>query len=152
MKKIAGFLLCVFLLGFVAGCDRSPKSGKGFACPEGDAARGKTAFVELKCYTCHRVDQADGIPPPVVEPNLVVLLGGEVARVRTYGDLVTSIIPPSYSISEQVTGPRKWEMKKSPMPVVNDRMTVQQMVDIVTFLQPHYRELKPLYHDQYYTP
>jgi len=152
MKRITGFVFVLMVLGLFVACDRPAKSGKGFVFPEGDIARGKTAFVELKCYSCHRVDQSEAIPPPLVEPNLVILLGGEVTKVRTYGDLVTSVIHPSYSISDQVTGPREWEMKKSPMPVLNDTMTVQQMLDIVTYLQPHYRELKPLYHDQYYTP
>jgi hypothetical protein len=34
--------------------------------------------------------------------------------------------------------------KTSPMPVINDRMTVSQLVDIVTFLQSRY-ELQDTY-------
>jgi L-cysteine S-thiosulfotransferase len=153
MKTITGFVFALMLLGLFAACDRPPKSGKGFVFPEGDAARGKTAFVELKCYTCHRVDGADStIPPPEVETELVILLGGETSRMRTYGDLVTSVIHPSYAISERVTGPRKWEMKESPMPAVNDQMTVMQLLDIVTFLQPRYRQLEPIFQNQPYGP
>jgi sulfur-oxidizing protein SoxX len=153
MRKTTGILFMLMLIGLFAACDRPPKSGKGFAFPEGDAARGKATFVEMKCYTCHRMDSADpAIPPPVVEPGLVILLGGETSRMRTYGDLVTSIIHPSYTISERVTGPRKWEMKQSPMPAVNEQITVAQLLDIVTFLQPHYRPLEPLYHNEPFIP
>lgn len=153
MKTITGFVFVLMWIGLFAGCDRPPKSGLGFVFPEGNAARGQAAFVELKCYTCHRVDQADvTIPAPIVDPTLVVLLGGETAKVRTYGDLVTAIIHPSYTISDKVPGPKKWEIAKSPMPTVNDQMTVTQLLDIVTYLQSHYRPLEPLYHQQYYTP
>ena len=152
MKRIAWLVLACGVLGLVGACDRPAKSGKGFVFPEGDVARGKTAFVELKCYSCHRVDGAGEIPAPLVDPTLVIRLGGGVTHMRTYGDLVTSIIHPTYGISDQVTGPRRWEVKQSPMPVVNNTMTVQQLLDIVTFLQPHYRELMPLYSDQYFTP
>jgi hypothetical protein len=40
-------------------------------------------------------------------------------------------------------------MKESPMPGVNDVMTVQEMIDLVTFLQPRYRVLAPLYEGDY---
>ena len=152
MKRLAGLALLLVFLGFLTACDRSPKSGRGFVFPEGDAARGKTAFVQMKCYTCHRVDGEVDLPAPLVDPSLVIPLGGEVLRVRTYGDLVTSIIHPEYNISDQVTANRRWEVKQSPMPTVNDTMTVQQLLDIVTFLQPHYHRLEPLYYNQYYTP
>jgi hypothetical protein len=38
----------------------------------------------------------------------------------------------------------------SPMPSVNDQLTVMQLIDLVTFLQPQYRKLEPLY-EPYYT-
>ena len=152
MKITASMVGVVLLLGLVAACERSPQSSRGFVFPEGDAARGKTAFVELKCYTCHHVDGEEGLPAAIVEPAMVIRLGGVVSKTRTYGDLVTSIIHPTYSISDQVNGPRRWEVKQSPMPSVNDTMTVQQLLDIVTFLQPHYHSLEPLYYNQYYTP
>ena len=151
MKRFAGLACVLLVLGLVAACERSPKSGRGFVFPEGDAARGKTAFIEMKCYTCHRVDQEVDIPAPLVDPSLVIPLGGEVVRVRTYGDLVTSIIHPDYAISDAVKANKRWEVKQTPMPVVNGTMTVQQLLDIVTFLQPHFHPLEPLYYNQYFT-
>lgn len=152
MKSLPGLLLIAIAVGLIAGCYRSPKSGRGFVFPEGEVSRGKAAFVELKCYTCHTVKGEEGIPPPTVEPAHVVVLGGEVSEMRTYGNLVTSVIHPSYKISDKVGVPRRWELTVSPMPVVNDTMTVRQMLDVVTFLQPHYRELEPIYHNQPYGP
>src|ERR1019366_9783230 len=74
-----------------SGCTPSPKSGYGFQLPDGDPIRGRVAFVELKCASCHRVDGVQ-LPAPTVKPEYVVTLGGEVTQVRTYGRLVTSII------------------------------------------------------------
>jgi hypothetical protein len=31
------------------------------------------------------------------------------------------------------------------MPTVNETMTVEQLVNLIAFLQPQYRELQPLY-------
>lgn len=33
--------------------------------------------------------------------------------------------------------------------MVNDVMTVQQMLDLVTFLSPQYEKLEPLHHDPF---
>lgn len=132
-------------LAWLAGCDSGPKSGRGFVFPEGDMARGQKAFVELKCYECHRVDRVADLPPPTAAPGKVVLLGGEVDALRTYGDLVTAVIHPSQALTGGLPGPAG---QVSSMPQANATMTVGQMLDIVTFLQPRYRRLEPLY-DRY---
>jgi hypothetical protein len=133
--------LCSALLAvaLLSGCDAGPKSGRGFVFPEGDIARGRKAFVELKCHTCHQVQGVADLPAPTVAPDKVVPLGGEVVRLRTYGDLVTAVIHPANALTVRMPGP---EPKKSPMPQVNDAMTVAQMLDIVTFLHAHYRQLR----------
>ncbi len=142
-------LFVVVALGLMAGCDRGLKSGRGFVFPEGDVARGQKAFVDMKCYACHRVDGVDGLPAPLVAAEKVVVLGGEVARLRTYGDLVTSVIHPSYQLSEKFSDRANRKPGNSPMPKFNDTLTVAQMLDLVTFLQPQYRRLEPLY-DSYH--
>ena len=145
MKTITLLLCALPVLGFFPGCDYGPKSGRRFVFPEGDVQRGKKAFVDMKCYGCHRVDGVVDLPVPVASPEKVVLLGGKVARLRTYGDLVTSVIHPSYALSENFVGPARAGVTVSPMKAVNDEMTVQQMLDIVTFLHPRYKALEPLY-------
>ena len=134
------------ILALLTGCDYGPKSGRGFVFPEGSIARGQKAFVEMKCYTCHRVDGVADLPAPTVAADKVVLLGGKVLQVRTYGELVTAVIHPSEALTARLPG---LEGKDSPMTKVNDTMTVTQMLDLVTFLQPQYSQLAPLYESTY---
>lgn len=135
----------LLMLSLLPGCDSGLKSSRGFRLPDGDADKGKAAFVELKCYTCHQVEGVAALPAPTAF-NLT--LGGETARVKTYGELVTSIINPSHVISEpyrrQLT-----DAKLSPMPEFNRTMTVEQVIDLVAFLQPRYKLVEPTYQQPY---
>jgi len=71
------------------------------------------------------------------------MLGGKVMKVRSYGELVTAIIHPKYEISDKLAHASAYP--ESPMHQVNDTMTVTQLLDIVTFLQPRYQQLEPIY-------
>ena len=150
MKTGLGITLAALAL-LAGGCDSGIKSGRRLQLPQGSAENGRTAFVALKCVECHTVTGISGLPRPTAAPEKIVALGGEVARLRTIGDLLTAIIHPKLALSE------KWETRpagkavKSPMPVVNDVMTVTQMIDLVTFLQPQYSKLPPP-DDWNYTP
>jgi mono/diheme cytochrome c family protein len=114
------------------------KSPRGFRLPEGDIQRGQAAFVALQCHTCHTIEGVT-LPPPGSKSAINVVLGGDVSRVKTYGELVTSVINPSHRISEKFDRALMKEGKLSPMPEFNHIMTVEQMIDIVAFLQPQYR-------------
>lgn len=113
-----------------------------FALPEGDAQRGRAAFVALECQTCHSVADIERVESDL-SPPIHKKLGGEVSRVRSYEDLVTSIINPSHRLSVRYPHDSVAEVADeeghSRMPNYNDVMTVQQLVDLVTFLQPEYR-------------
>jgi hypothetical protein len=128
----------------LTSCGSSLTSSRGFRLPEGDADHGKTAFVALKCYACHTVNEVE-LPAPVASGERLVKLGGEVTRVRTYGDLVTSIIHPSYGLSDQFRSEPMADAKLSPMPEFREVMTVAQMIDLVAFLQPRYTIPEPVY-------
>lgn len=152
MKSIFVMSGAVALAAFlVSGCEPAAKSGRGFKLPEGSVESGKTAFVDLKCYTCHTVYGVDDIPKPVDTVTSPVFIGGQVAKVKSYGDLVTSIIHPSHQITSELRGRWEEESQISPMPEFNHLMTVKQMIDLTTFLQSHYKKLEPLY-DPYYHP
>jgi len=131
----------------LSGCRPAATSGRGFQLPPGNSVMGKQAFIDLKCYTCHRVDGIADLPPPTEAAEKIVVLGGEVAQVRTYGRLMTAIIHPSQSISEKMIA-RPEKTKDSPMPSVNELMTVEQLINLIAFLQPQYQKLQPLY-EQY---
>jgi len=138
-------LLAVGLSGLVfSGCAPGPKSTQGFVFPEGDIARGKATFVELNCYECHRVDGVVDLPPPEIPDGKVIMLGGEVPTTKTYGDLITAIIHPAEDITARAADRTRSD---EIMPTVNDIMTVQEMLDLVTFLSPRYQKLRPIYHD-----
>jgi hypothetical protein len=73
-----------------------------------------------------------------------------VTRVKTYGDLVTSIINPSHKLApgyrpDDVTEGGRSLMERA---YLNEVMTVQELIDLVAYLQPLY-EVRPPEHDPY---
>lgn len=130
LSIIAGWLVAVLVLGCVPG----PKSSEGFRLPDGDAKKGEQAFLDLKCNRCHAVEGVE-LPAPRV---FKLTLGGETARVKTYGELVTSIINPSHVLSEEYKK-QLVDAKESPMPDLTQDMSARQVIDLVAFLQPHYK-------------
>lgn len=145
MKRSAILLLPFALL--VVGCDSGKKSAKGFRLPDGAVEMGQTTFVTLGCHGCHNVSGVE-LPKRETEPEVTVTLGGEVARVKTYGELVTAIINPSHTLARGYPKAKIATDGKSKMTNFNEQMTVQQLVDVVSFLQKHYKIKR--YDDLYY--
>lgn len=145
-RQIVGMSGLVLTMA-LAGCVPGPTSGKGFTLPAGDVERGRTAFVELKCHACHSVD---GVELPEVEAELkpAVRLGGKVPRISTYGELVTSVINPSHKLASGYAAEAVSTDGQSKMTNYNAALTVQQLIDIVAFLQSRY-ELQPYEPTQY---
>ena len=142
MKQI--FLIPLFSLFFVlASCDYGPNSGRGFSLPHGSVDQGRATFVELECNACHSVGDIERVAGRE-GPDINVKLGGRVTTLETYGDLMTSVINPSFKISRRHINPNiATEDGKSKMVVYNETMTVQQLVDLVTFLESNYRYVPP---------
>lgn len=141
MKKIQCFL--VFLLALLlSSCDGQ---SQGFNLPEGDAEQGKANFILLKCNSCHSVEgvQWDGIEG---ENAIHVRLGGMTAHVKSYGDLVTSIINPSHKLSRGSDPTTVTESGESRMRNYNEVMSVQELIDLVEFLQSKYEIWIPDYY------
>ena len=138
MRTTLGLLCCVMSL---TACGR--QSSVGFRLPDGNAAAGQAAFVVLRCNACHEVRAAniEHLGGSIAH----VPLGGETTRVRTYGELVTSIINPSHRIAPPNRNDRATPQGESLMSYayLNDVMTVQQLVDLVAFLQPTYEIVQP---------
>lgn len=122
------------------GCDRDTQ---GFALPEGDAERGRAEFVSLDCGNCHTIMGDPQLGEPNPEAEIRVILGGPTSRVQTYGNLVTSIINPSHRVRRGDPEIMSNPDGSSRMRSYNDSMTVQQLVDLVTFLKEHYRVWTP---------
>ena len=116
---------------------------RGVHLPQGDADRGRAAFVDLRCHVCHEIEGFDAATPIVAGTR--VTLGGQTARIKTYGDLVTSIANPSHRLAR---GYPREAVTVDGVPLMsliylNDVMTVQQLVDIVAFLQTEYDLVAP---------
>ncbi|WP_047813976.1 c-type cytochrome [Rhodopirellula islandica] len=144
--KTIHILFGVLLLGLI-GCTPDPKSGKGFTLPEGDITRGKSTFEQLNCQACHTVagvtfDDTEQSSNSDSTDLKVVALGGEKMAVQTYGDLVTSIINPSHRFAKGFDQADIASEGESKMRNYNEVMTVQQLIDLVTFLESHY-SVKP---------
>lgn len=121
-----------------AGCEVGPRSGRGLRLPEGDIEQGAAAFRALGCERCHDVV---GVSPAAggERADTILTLGGEVTRVYSYGELVTSIVNPSHRISRRYPEEETTVAEGvSRMENFNDRMTVAQLIDLVAFLQSKY--------------
>lgn len=144
MKLIVNRIFMGLLLVFVGACDFGPKSAMGFRLPDGDSAKGQQTFVSLECIVCHTVQDLE-LPPPSQVGPVSVILGGSVVRVKNYGDLVTSIINPSHRLIKDYPEEEVSKDGESLMQNYNDVMTVQQLIDLVAFLQGHYEVVPPEY-------
>jgi sulfur-oxidizing protein SoxX len=144
MSTLIRILVFCTCIGVLTACDTGPKSARGFRLPDGDADKGQAIFIELECISCHRIDGLE-LPAPREPGPVTVILGGETQTIKTYGELVSSIINPSHKLitgyPEEVIAPEG----KSLMTVYNDRMTVQQLIDLVAFLQSKYEVVIPEY-------
>ena len=143
MKTVFGVLAAVCAVIAVTACERDFMSERGFSLPEGDPIAGKEAFLYMQCNECHTVKGLDLPRLPLGEPY--VELGGQVTSVKTYGDLVTSVINPSHRLAQGYPVEDVSEDGESNMYVYNDYMTVQELIDIVMFLQPQYQIVIPRY-------
>jgi hypothetical protein len=79
-----------------------------------------------------------------------VQLGSTSTRVRTYAELVTSIINPSHKLTNKYRQALIQQDGVSKMLVFNDVMTVTELVNLVTFLQTKYKV--PDYEYSHYGP
>jgi sulfur-oxidizing protein SoxX len=104
----------------------------------GDLARGQQVFVKHDCIQCHLVlGETDIAVTREREPPII--LGADSAMVKTYAQLVTSIINPSHRVPYS----RNWQTSdkdgNSIMRNYNDVMTVSELIDVVAYLQTHYK-------------
>lgn len=131
-------LLLVSLSVVLSGCDTGPKSSRGFTLPDGDPALGKAAFIELRCHSCHQIAGIEQLTAEGEKPKISVKLGGKVTKIKTYGELVTSVINPSHRLAKGYPMGEIQQDGVSKMRNYNDVMTVRQLVDLVAFLQSEY--------------
>ncbi len=142
MRFIWRLVFVVSLLVGSVACESERRSPAGFRLPEGDLERGRTAILALKCHACHEF-VGGGFPEPVVDPPVPVRLGGQTPFVKTDGQLVTSIINPSHNLTYGHLEGLTQTGGESRMADYTEIMTVEQLVDIVAFLQSAYEVVPP---------
>ena len=137
-KKFVLLLFVICVICAIPGCEQERTSGVGLSLPQGDIENGRLAFIDLGCNKCHKVNGVE-MPEYVGETSVTLNLGGEVLKVKTYGELVTSIINPSHRFALGYSDEEIKQNGESKMRLYNDEMTVAQLIDLVTFLQSHYQ-------------
>ncbi|NNL16019.1 MAG: cytochrome C [Flavobacteriaceae bacterium] len=137
-------LLCGGLL--LNSCN---KQARGFALPKGDIEKGNETYKRLSCNECHEISDIEWIGG---SDSIKIYLGGEVSGIKSYGDLVTSIINPSHKISQSYKKKFTNEEGLSKMKNYNQAMTVEELINLVTFLQSEYQVRTPPTYSYPYHP
>jgi sulfur-oxidizing protein SoxX len=144
---IIGTIIAAAML--LSACDEEKvMSERGFRLPDGDAQSGRETFLYMQCNQCHTIKNEELPIVPGTEPY--VELGGVVTQVKTYGELVTAIVNPSHKLADGYATDQVSEDGVSNMYIYNDYMTVQELTDLVRFLQPHYDIAPPRYQYRIY--
>ena len=140
------FLIISWMLVVAAltvGCSQEDRANRGFSLPEGSVERGQQVFLEKACIQCHTLSGPEfskGQWEYTQTRAINVTLGGEVRKVQTYGDLVSSVINPSHRIAKGYAADEVTTVEgESRMRNYNDVMTVTELVDLVTFLKTQYK-------------
>lgn len=151
-KALLTPVISLFTVFTLLGCEYGAESPRGFNFPVGNIEMGQAIFLSSRCLSCHALK---GLEDPSIKKQIdpPIKLGGKTNRTTTYAELVTSIINPSH---KQARGYEKGKIQKdgiSLMQNYNETMTVNELINLVTFLETHY-ELKPYqrYHYSPYSP
>ena len=139
MRLLLPIVMSAILL-VLSGCDSDARSARGFSLPAGDSEAGEVVFTTMQCHSCHSLPNIEQLPG--TQEGISVKLGGQVSISKTYGELVTSVINPSHRIAHSYQPQNTDADGQSMMRNYNDVMTVNQLVDLVSFLESQY-ELKP---------
>ena len=142
MNRLLESMTSLIAILAMTACSPGPESARGLVLPQGDVDAGRQAFVDLQCHGCHRINGVD-LPQFLGTAPVAIVLGGESRRVRTYGDLVTSIVNPSHRLIAGFPAEQVSRDGQSIMPVLNDVMTVRQLIDLVALLQSSYEIVPP---------
>jgi hypothetical protein len=106
--------------------------GWRFAWPDGDAGKGREAFVKLECYQCHEI-KGESFPPVEPDPTrrgpALTGIGGQ--HPAEY--FAESILNPNAVILDGAghTGPDG----RSIMPDFRDSLTLAEAIDLVAYLR-----------------
>jgi hypothetical protein len=150
--RVLSGIVAIFALLALAACYEDGKPVKGFVLPQGDIAQGEQVFVDFNCHGCHTIPEIE-FPETEFEPPFILEIGGEVYRVKHYGELLTAVVNPDHIISTKYKAMLERADREaiiSPMPYYGEQMTVAELIDLVEFLHAQYTKLQPEYYRGYY--
>jgi Cu/Ag efflux protein CusF len=101
-------------------------AGWRFTLPNGDAAKGRAVFQKYECQYCHEVRGEDF-------PFAGIDYGPELSQMGPLHPLeyfAESVMNPNAVVGKQYRGPDG----KSTMPSYNEKMTVQELIDLSAYL------------------
>lgn len=106
--------------------------------PKGDLAKGETVFMEQKCFACHTLEQRK-LPDFDLPAKLKIHLGGSAQELWTRDDYAKAIMNPNHVVAPEYQAIMirigdKVGAANSPMPTFNEKVTVQNLIDLATFL------------------
>lgn len=145
-------VLALLLLPALYACTGDEQPVKGFVLPEGNITQGEKVFVDYNCHACHTIPGKE-YPETDFGSPIRMEIGGEVYRVKNYGELLTAVVNPDHIISAKYLAKLEAAARKvgfSPMPEYGKEMTVAELIDLVEFLHAQYTELQPQYYRGYY--
>ena len=151
IHRVPEILIAISLFALSA-CSGDHQPVRGFVLPQGDVAQGEQVFVDFNCHGCHTIPEKE-FPATDFEPPFILDIGGEVYRVKNYGELLTSVVNPDHIISPKYIAMLEQAQREpiiSPMPNFVEEMTVAELVDLVEFLHAQYTKLQPEYYRGYY--
>jgi cytochrome c2 len=123
--------LAITYVGRAAGAPAVPKAPQGwkFTFPDGNPKTGQTVFMNMQCYTCHRIK----IPGEKLPPDA----GGIGPDLAGYSALPKEYLAESIIKAHTVVAAPGYVVKegKAAMGNYNHFMTIQEMIDIVAFLK-----------------
>jgi len=99
--------------------------GWTFTMPKGDAEKGRAVFEKYVCYVCHEVRGENFPPGSRAGPEL-----SQMGPLHPLEYFTESIVNPSAHAAKKHRGPDG----KSTMPDHNERMTVQELIDLSAYL------------------
>lgn len=135
MTKCTGFLILWIITSpalLVTGAEKQPQipemhhpKGWQFTMPKGDYEKGREVFQKYACYVCHEVRGENFPPGSKAGPEL-----SQMGPLHPLEYFTESVINPSAQASKKDRGPDG----KSTMPDHNERMTVQELIDLSTYM------------------
>lgn len=99
--------------------------GWQFAMPRGDQEKGREVFEKFACFGCHEVRGEKFPPGSAAGPEL-----SQMGPMHPLEYFTESVINPNAHAAKKYRGPDG----KSTMPPNNERMSVQELIDLSAYL------------------